>query len=398
MDNTKKNILIIMNNLRVGGAEKALISLLQTFDYSLYNVDLLLFKKEGLFINQIPKEVILLVEPPEYKFFDMAFSKAILNAFKLRRLDIVFNRIKMAYLFKTEKNGAIREQKLWKYLGKCLQPISKKYDLAIGFLEKTPNYFCVDKTTAKVKIGWIHTSYSNLKMNSKFDLKYFEKLNKIITISKTCAVDLENIFPMFLNKILIFENIIPSNLIEKLSNDEVDFKTKSNTLLLVTVSRLSYEKGCDLAIESCKILKKQNVNFIWIFIGEGNQRKYLQDKITEYNLENHAVLLGLKENPYPYVKLANFYIQPSRYEGKSISIDEAKILKKPIIVTNFSTAKDQINSGENGLIVAMNPEAIAIEILNLQNNLELQNKLVFNLSNEKMGNESEIEKIYALIN
>lgn len=385
-----------MNNLRVGGAEKALISLLQTFNYSLYNVDLLLFKKEGLFLNQVPKEVKILDEPKEYKFFDMSFSKAILNALKLLRFDIVINRIAMVFLFKTENNVAVREQKLWKFLGKCLSPISKKYDMAIGFLEKTPNYFCADKVTATVKIGFINNDYEKLEMNPKLDYNCFNKLNYIATVSDECLAALQRNFPNYLDKLLVIGNISTPRLILKLADETI--QPLHSGLKLITLGRLAPQKGYDLLVEAAYILKQKNINFKWYILGIGELQNELNSQIAKYDLQNEIIFLGLKENPYPYIKQANFYIQPSRFEGKSLAIDEAKILKKPIIVTNFSTAKDQIISEENGLIVAMNPEAIASGIIKLQSDLELQTKLIFNLSNEKMGNESEIEKIYALIN
>jgi glycosyltransferase involved in cell wall biosynthesis len=114
-------------------------------------------------------------------------------------------------------------------------------------------------------------------------------------------------------------------------------------------------------------------------------------------LQNHIVFLGLKENPYPFIKQSDIYIQPSRFEGKSLAIDEAKILHKPIILTNFSTAKDQITNEVNGLIVEMNPEALVNGILRMQSDTHLKNQLIENLCNEIVGNESEIEKIYKII-
>jgi len=169
----KKDVLFIMNNLTCGGAEKALISLLQTMDYSRYNVDLYLFKKEGLFMSQLPKEVNLLPEPEFYTYFDMSIKTAVLTNLKSGNLKVVWNRIMAGYLFKTEKNPAVKEQKLWKYLGPCIEPLDKKYDAAIGFLEKTPNYFCADKVQAKVKIGFVNNDYEKLGLDPSIDVPYF---------------------------------------------------------------------------------------------------------------------------------------------------------------------------------------------------------------------------------
>jgi glycosyltransferase involved in cell wall biosynthesis len=161
---------------------------------------------------------------------------------------------------------------------------------------------------------------------------------------------------------------------------------------------LSTEKGIDLAVETCKILVKNKPKIKWFVVGDGPERENLEQKIRENNLENNFFLLGLKENPYGFLNQCTIYVQPSRYEGKSIAVDEAKILKKPIVVTNFSTAKDQICSEENGIITEMNSNALANSILHLIENRELMEKFSLNLGCEKLGTEDEIHKLYDLIN
>jgi len=149
MEHKKKDILFIMNNLQCGGAEKALLSMLQIFDYTKFNVDLLLFKKEGAFLNKLPKEVTLLDSPIAYSYFDMPLKTALINCVKTKKWNVLINRILAVYVLKTEKNPAVREQKMWNYLESAFETLPKKYDVSIGFLEKTPNYFCVSKTVAK---------------------------------------------------------------------------------------------------------------------------------------------------------------------------------------------------------------------------------------------------------
>ena len=392
----KKDLLFIMNNLTCGGAEKALISLLQTIDYSKYNVDLYLFKHEGLFMSQLPKEVNLLPAPELYPYFDMSIKKAVLENLKSGNFNVVLNRLKMAILFKTEKHPAIREQKLWKYLSKCLIPLEKEYDLAVGFLEKTPNYFCVDKVNAKVKVGFVHNDYDKLGMDTKIDAPYFEKLQHVATISEECLVSLQRSFPYLTNKFIILKNISSPRLILKLAEEKTE--PLFSGLKLLTVGRLSEQKGYDFAIKAATILKeKHKIDFRWYILGTGPLQDQLNKQIEAEGVHENIVFLGLKENPYPYIKQSDLYVQPSRFEGKSVAIDEAKILHKPIIVTNFNSAKDQITNEQNGLIVEMNPEAIADGIARLHSNNALQQKLIAALKTEEMGNENEIEKLYALI-
>ncbi|WBW98957.1 glycosyltransferase [Oceanirhabdus sp. W0125-5] len=391
----KKNILFVINKLSCGGAEKSLISLLQTIDYSKYNVDLFLFKHEGVFLNRIPKEVKLIKEPTDYKYFDMSIKKAIIDCLKKGRINLVLSRIFAGYIFKSEPNPAKAEQRAWKHISKSLQNINKHYDTAIGYLEKNPIYFSVDKVKAAKKIGFIHSDYDNLGMDSKIDKKYFDKLDNIITVSQECANVLKKRFSMYTHKINVMYNIVSPNVINQMSFEESNIKYDG--IKIVSVGRLSYEKGFDMSIEACKKLVESGYKIKWYLIGDGEDRDKLKNLIKESNLKERILLMGIKENPYPYIREADIYVQPSRFEGKSIAIDEAKILHKPIVVTNFRTAKDQIINGQNGLIVDMNSKSIAEGIKKLIDNNELINKFKDNLSKEKLGTESEIEKLYKLI-
>ncbi len=385
-----------MNNLQSGGAEKSLVSLLQIIDYQQYNVDLLLFKKEGIFLNKLPKEVTVLEAPIAFSYFDMSITSAILQCIKRGKLITLINRILAVFVLKTEKNPAVREQKLWRFLSPCLDSIPKEYDVAIGYLEKTPNYFCIDKTNGAKKLLWIHTNYSNMAMETKYDNDYFQKAHCVVTIATDCAADLKLRFPQFSEKIKVMQNIISPTVIKKLAENKI-LEAISFNNSIVSVGRLSHEKGADLAIEACKILQQNIVDFQWIFIGDGNQREHLEAKVIEYQLQNHVCFFGEKDNPYAYVLNATIFAQTSRFEGKSIAVDEAKILQKPILATNFSTVITQINHLHNGYIVDMNPEAIANGIQILLSDVSMQERFKHNLSQEMLGTESEMTQFYQLI-
>ncbi|WP_338789115.1 glycosyltransferase [Metabacillus sp. FJAT-53654] len=391
----KKNILFVMNNLTSGGAEKALISLLETIDYTIYDVDLFLFKHEGLFFSKIPDQVNLLEEPFEYKYFDMSIVEALFDYLKRGRIDLVFSRLCAGFIFKSEKNRARCEQRVWKYLSKSLKSINKKYDAAIGYLEKNPVYFCIDKVNANKKIGFIHNDYDKLGMDPNIDIIYFDKLNSIVTVSEECANVLKQRFPMYKQKVEVMFNIVSPNVIDNMSLETIDFSNKG--IKLVSVGRLNHQKGFEMAIEACKKLIESGYDVKWYVIGEGEDKSKLEQLIKEYDLQEIFILLGIKENPYPYIREADIYVQPSRFEGKSIAIDEAKILHKPIVVTNFSTAKDQIRNEENGLIVDMNSQSIFEGIIKLNNDKELRSNLIENLTKESLGTESEIQKLYELM-
>lgn len=385
-----------MNNMHCGGAEKALVSLLQSLDYSKYEVDLFLFKNEGILLKQLPKEVTILPQPENYTYFDMSLKKAIIENLKKGNLKVVWYRILAGIVYKTEKIKTVKEQKVWAYLKKVLPSLAKTYDVAIGYLEKTPHYFCIDKVQASKKIGFIHNDYKMLQLDKKIDYPYFLKSDYIVTISEVCQAILKEVFPDFASKIKLMHNISLPETIKKLSNQTTELSDAYFSI--VSIGRLQEQKGFDTAIQACKILVDSGLNVKWYIIGEGGQRGYLETLIKANQLESHFILLGLKENPYPYVRMATVYAQPSRFEGKSIAIDEAKILHKPILVTNFPSAGDQIENGKTGVIVGMDPQAIASGIAHLLLNEEFTNSLVKNLQKETLGNQSEIEMFYSLVN
>ncbi|UXH42754.1 glycosyltransferase [Rossellomorea vietnamensis] len=396
----KKNILFIMPSLSAGGGEKSLVNLLSQIDYTLYNVDLFLFNHEGLFMDFIPKEVNVLPLPKMLTIFSSPLLSSVTKFLLKGKLNLVFNRFMFWLNNRTKNSISIKEQKSWKYLSASIAGIQKKYDTAIGFLEKTSTYFCVEKVDAKNKIGWVHIDYDNLGMNPDIDVKYFEKLDNIVTVSEECAAILRNRFPTEKEKISVIYNIVSPTMINKMAdqyNDKV-YNKKENEVTILSIGRLHYQKGYELSIRACKKLVEDGYNIKWYVIGEGEERAKLTNLISELNLYDHFILLGLKANPYPFIKQADIYVQTSRFEGKSIALDEAKILKKPIVVTNFSTAKDQIKHKVDGMIVEMNPCSVASEIESIIENQSLRELLINNLSKLDLGTEQEIQKLYQICN
>lgn len=394
----KKNILFIINHLVCGGAEKSLISLLETLDYSKYNVDLFLFKHQGLFMNKLPKDVNLLPEPSNYKYFDMPIKSASIELLKNRDFKTAFNRGVLGYFAKTEHNGAIMEQKFWRFLATSINELSKQYDVAIGYQEKNPIYFCVDHVNAKTKIGWIHTDYNKLGISPEKDKKYFSKLDYLVTVSEDLVAILQAQFPENKAKIKCIHNIISSSMIHKMSLEQVEFKKEDDdSISLISVGRLAKEKGHDITLEALHILINKGYNLIWYVIGEGNVKPKLEKSIRENKLDDRVIFLGLKENPYSYIRKADIFVQTSRYEGKSISINEAKILAKPIVITDFETATSHIQHNYNGIIAEMDALSIANELERLILDEDVKNKLIINLKKEDLGTENEIDKLYELI-
>ncbi|MGG4489219.1 glycosyltransferase [Metabacillus idriensis] len=396
----KKNILFVIPGLDAGGGEKSLVNLLTQIDFERYNVDLLLFNQDGIFMRYLPKEVNLLPFPDEFSIFSLPALESIRKFLYSGNVSMAYNRALFAIRNKLTKNVSRKEQYNWKYFSKAFPFLEKRYDTAIGFLEKSSTYYCVDKVNANKKIGWVHIDYDKIGMDPNYDINYFNQLDHIVTVSEECRNILKQRFPSQKNKIKVIYNIVSPSVIRKMASQNImeeKLKLNSNEITILTIGRLHFQKGYDLAIEACSLLVEKGINIKWSVIGEGEEREKLQKLIRSKNLQKHFILQGIEPNPYPFIEKADYYVQTSKFEGKSIAIDEAKILKKPILVTDFSTAKDQINNGIDGIIVDMNAVAIASGIEKLINDSNLRNKLIKNLSSQVLGTEGEIDKFYKII-
>lgn len=389
----KKKILFNMYNLEIGGAEKSLLSILNEIDYSKYNVDLFLYKHSGELINELPIEVNLLPEIDIYKTLcestKLTFKKGYIKLGAIRTIAkyrAKLNKIPLAY-----------DQYMNEMANKILPNINGKYDIAISNI--WPHNLVTDKVNSKKKIGWIHTDYSNMKIDYKKDYKTLKKLDYIVSVSENCKEVFDRIQPNLKNKSITLENIVSSDLIKDLGNKDIEEKYILNNeyLKILTVARLHPEKGVDRVVEVCKKLKDDGINFKWYIVGFGVQEEDLKLRAKELGLENNFYILGKKANPYPYFNMCDIYVQPSRYEGKAVAITEAKIFNKPIVITDYNSARDQIANNETGLIVNNSIDGIYKGIKEIIDNNELRKELINNLKKTTWSNESEIEKIYEII-
>lgn len=392
----KKKILFVIPSLDAGGGEKSLVNLLGGIDLARFEVDVVLFHKTGLFLSMVPPGVNVTEIGGDYRIFSKGILHSLIGFLMKGSIGRAVARLRFALANSNAPNVSKAEQQSWKFVSQAIAPLEKKYDAAIAFLEKSSVYFVVDKVTANKKIGWIHTNYGNSGMQADFDEPYFAKLDAIVTVSDECAAALENAFPARREKIGVIHNIVSAQTIWKLAETGAAHEMK-NGFNIVSVGRLSPEKGFDLAVETCARLAKKGIDANWYVIGEGRELPALTARIDELGLNGRFHLLGARANPYPYVCKASVYVQPSKYEGKSMAIDEAKILRKPIVVTNYATVKDQIRDGENGIISKMDPESLANAIIKITSDETLRDRLLENLESENLTTATEIEKFYRLL-
>ena len=393
----KKKLLFVIPALEVGGAEKSLINLLNEIDYSRYEVDLFLMSRTGLFLAQVPAAVNVLPESTAFRHFSGPFHISLLHFLKKREMLYFWNKILFTFANRIYRSPVHAEQKSWRYL-KCFFPLlEQQYDVAIGYLEKNANYIVADRVKAKRKIGWIHTDLEQLGLDFSFERSHFKKLDYIVTVSEGLTDRLKAAMPEFTAKIRTVENINSKKAILQLAQEEAAVEFDPSFTNIIFVGRLEKVKGVDRALQAINILVRKQYKVRLYLVGDGSERDYLVDQARTLEIMDQVFFLGMKPNPYPYIRNADVYILTSTYEGKSISLEEAKILEKPIVITDFSSAADQIEHQFTGLIAEKNPESIAHHIEQIITDPDLNDKLTANLSQFYSGPESEVQKLYELI-
>lgn len=370
----KKSILFVMAGMNRGGAERSLINLLEMTDRERYDIDLLVFDTSGKLMAQIPKGVRVLQPDRRLICISTSSKKEMVENFSAKAV-----AFRLAYNFakNKEKIPYIQSQEKWKSVYQpVLKPLHREYDIAVAYMHSLPSYYVIDKVNAKRKILWVHNDYSRLVEGMNFDRPYFEKADQVVTISEQCVRELEKAFPDLTDKFTCLYNLNPENKIrEKALAFYPEEYRDCKGLKLISIGRLNYQKGFDYAVDAAKILKDKNVDFSWFIIGSGELRQPLEDQIRSLGMEKEVYLLGERENPYPYIQNADIVVQTSRFEGKSIVLDEAKILYKPIITTDYVSVRDQIEDGKSGMIVSLHAQAIADAIAKLYQNAQLCEEL-----------------------
>jgi glycosyltransferase involved in cell wall biosynthesis len=391
----KKKLLFVIPALQLGGAEKSFVNLLNVIDYDKFDVDVFLFTKTGFFLELIPEQVTLLQESADFRNFSKPFFKSLASFW--RKPFLLLNKLLFTINNIISENSVVAEQTNWKYLRHFFPIIEKEYDVAIGYLEKSSNYFVIEKTKAKKKIAWIHTDLENLGINFNLENPFLNQFNFVVTVSEGLSNRLSEKLPDLKKRIKTIENINSKNLILKLANEFVPQEFDSRYFNIIFVGRLAKEKGLSNAINAVAMLLSRGHKVRFYLVGTGDQKNDLMELAVKKNITNSIYFLGSRSNPYPYIKNSHLFLLTSLYEGKSIALEEAKLLQLPAVITCFTSAKDQIVSNKNGLIVEMNPSAIADAIERILKNSSLQKQFRENLSSLK-GNENEVKKLYELLN
>ena len=390
-----------MHYLELGGAEMSLVGLLQALDYSKYEVDLFIHRHQGELMQFIPKEVNLLPEISAYSCIECPITEAVSKG----QFGVTWGRLKAKMRARRymPQDASKPQYAIFQYVAQEIEPylptleLYGEYDLAISFLQ--PHNYVLSKVKAKKKACWIHTDYTKVEFDAEAELPVWAAYDHIISISSDVTKSFLQVFPSLKNKIVLIENILSSEFVRKRAGEKdvsAEMSKKNGVVNVLSVGRFTDAKNYDNVPDICRRIREKGVDVQWYIIGFGNDA-LIRQKIHEAGMEEFVVMLGKRTNPYPYMKACDIYAQPSRYEGKSVTVREAQLLCKPVVVTDYPTANSQIRDGIDGVIVPMDNEGCALGIVEFVKDRGLQHQIVDYLKAHDYGNVYEAQKLDLLI-
>ncbi len=399
----KTKILFIGITMNCAGSEKSFLSFVNTLDPERFEVDLLLAKREGLFLEQIP-DYVNVIEMEKYgEHFLLSGKNAISNIFNTFIKKNIFNGFTvLPYFIKLVLNRGNRESvatKMWIALMQKMARIEKHYDVAVSYWGDRTMFYMIDKVSADKKITWLHFDYSFPKRDNDIYLPYFEKCDAIVNVSTAVDEALKRELSSLSDKCLVIENINSTELINKMAESGKGFDDGFEGKRILTVGRIADQKGYDFAIPAFARLRREGHNIRWYVLGGGDEDyvAHIKSIVEREGVSEDFVFLGTTPNPYRYLAECDIYAQPSRYEGKPISVEEAKILRKPIFVCRYLSADEQLENGKLGKIADIGEEGVYQGILSMLTDTDAVEGYVKELSSRNFSNENEIEKFYGLL-
>ena len=393
-----KRILIIHFNMELGGAESSLLGLLDTIDYSKYAVDLFLLCHSGEFMPLINEHVNLLPEKSSYKALTQPISTNLRNG----NIGIAFARC-YARMRSALSHGALRFPHNYKqYFHKLSMPylpnIPGEYDLAISFND--PHYIIGEKVNAKVKLAWFHTDASRIQFCDDIEKEMWEMSDYAVNVSENCkeAFDRTHSY-LDMSRSVVIENVLSKKAILSRSKEFDTDKEMAHgrNAALLSVGRFCEAKNFDNVPDICRRMVAGGLDVTWYLIGYGGDEPLIRQKIDEAGMQERVIILGKKDNPYPYMRACDLYVQPSRYEGKAVTVREAQLLGKPVVITDYATSGSQLEDGVDGVIVPMDNAGCAAGIAALLRDPARMQQLSENCAKRDYTNSAEVGKIYALM-
>jgi len=394
-----KKILFVMNTMGRAGAEKALLELFKHIDRTEYEISLFILTGQGELINDVPEYVKILNKKILPVSVHSEEGRKVLFRSSLKVLFKRFNIIKLLpYFIKNagalKNNGVYQPDKfMWRAFADGAEVLNEKYDLAVAYIEGAAAYYVADHVKAEKKAAFIHVDYSYAGYTRKLDRDCYLKFDRIFAVSGEVAGVFNKVYPELIEKTEIFPNMIDREEIKKRADEGPGFTDGFDGIRILTIGRLTAQKSLETSIETCYLLKKHGKNIRWYVLGEGDRRKKLEALIKKRDLNDCFYLYGSVENPYTYIKEADIFVHCTRFEGKSLAVQEAQILGKPIIVSNCSGNREQIVNGEDGVVCSFDPKSMAKAINELILDKEKRNRYSQNAAKKDDGERASVERL-----
>ncbi len=388
-------IIVVGKQMDMGGTEVAMLALLNRLVEEGHDVTLLLKDKKGPLMNRIPKEVrVTEMDEGRSKVTGILAGKKYDHVSPVTTL--VAKGIRL-FLRKTPKKNT-----LYPFILKRMPNFPERFDVMLDFFGygSFVTAYGAEKIDADRKATWFHVEDVNMywgTVESGRINDYLKRYQKFYCVSDAVKQAFVKNFPKFAERAEVLLNFIDTESIVKKSDQVIPENEFTGDFKILSVGRLVEQKGYDVAIQSAKILKERGVKFQWYVIGDGQLQGKLEQLIRDLSLEDCFHLLGRKDNPFPYVRLCDLFVQSSRSEGYSVSIIEAKTLNRPIIVSDIPSNREQIREGVNGLFTSLDPGELAEKIEFLYRNPEKRMELSDCLKKESIDFSAEYAKLESFL-
>jgi len=358
----KKKMIIIGITMNAAGTEKSFLSFAEKIDYNKYDVELLLAKREGAFLHLVPPQIKVTEMGGYGEIFTISKSNAVSIIKKLYlRKNPLFALSLLPDIINMKRGEPYRTyaaHRIWLRLMKKMPMHSGDYDVAIAYWGDRTMFYAVDKIRAKKKIAWLHFDYDEPPREDAVYLPYFSRCDRMVTVSKAIENSLGERFPQLCGKIETIENFINKREIREKAKEPCGYRDGFSGKALLSVGRLCEQKGFDLAIPAVARLYREGENIHYYIIGEGDAAYEAKLRALTSEAGGCVTLLSRTENPYKFMARCDVYLQPSRHEGKPITVEEAKVLGKPLCVTDYRSACEQVEGVKNAVVCDISEDGI----------------------------------------
>ena len=390
----KKKLIFITEALWIGGIETALVNLLNRLDYNRFVVTCLVLRDSLDVADRITPQCRLIVSDRQHKVtFPKGYGCKRLynimeepqNAAKFRRF--IWYALRVVFRAAEARCYAL-------YVKKQLK--GEYFDTAVIYSDRA-----AETAVRAVSADRFLMFYHHGAMRREYHDAYgYRKADKVIAVSPALAEKLRAYRSKYADKIISVNNIIDIDGVREKGLDIPTVKFSADSFNIVSCGRLSHAKGMDIAVDACaKLVADGFTGFHWYIVGGGPEESALREQIMRLGLEDCVSLLGMQSNPYPYIRCADLYVQPSRFEAFGLTIREAQVLTVPVLSTRTDGSAELISDGETGLLCESDADSIAAAIIRLYNAPKLRESIQAELQNHdfERDNSAILKQLYSLL-